>query len=170
MDWSSCRLPFAEPGSVAQITPADATYVDDITLRAFAVRATDATRITSLIASIALTVLYNAGLYPNMTIGKTQALISFFGQGSRDSAIDLYVTNDCVIPVIVADQPVDLHVALNYKYLGSFIDHKLSRRKDIAHRATQYNMLSHSSCSTRECLRFQASNSMHVESFVSRCL
>ena len=66
IDWSSCRSPFAGQGSVAQLTPADATYVDDITLRTFAVHATDATRITSLPASIALTVLSNEGLSPNM--------------------------------------------------------------------------------------------------------
>ena len=104
--------------------PIDVSWMDDLALLSRSKTAAGAVSSTQRIASILLDECLHALLMPNLSKGKTEAIVSLVGPGSRRLKQDLFTGSDPTFPLQSAMWPeARLHITSAYKHLGGIIHH-----------------------------------------------
>ena len=86
-----------------------------------------------------LQTLQDFGFIVNLKRGKSAALFSLRGKGKQQVERDLYNNMGFKIDFEVDSKRHELHVALDYKYVGCFVQNSGSQAKEFKHRSGTAN-------------------------------
>ena len=112
--------------------PIDVSWMDDLALLSSSKSAEGTVSATQHIASILLDECLHALLMPNLSKGKTEAIVSLVGPGSRRLKQELFVDSDPTFPLQSAMWPeARLRVTPAYKHLGGIIHHSGSIQAEV---------------------------------------
>ena len=119
-----------------------ATWMDDLSLCISGANSSEAESRMALAAGILLDSCYDFGTTPNLSRGKTEALLCLQGRGSRKAKARLFTHNPIgTMHILGEHQTYELNVVGDYVHLGNQIHHsgqdgrEMRRRLSIAHQA-----------------------------------
>ena len=135
MDANICPLP-APPANTIAIS--DATWMDDLSM--FIVGASASSLTTDLVkgTSALIDACLQRALVPNLSRGKTEAMVQFHGKGTRKAR--QYIFGDCngAVPLECQQWPLArLRIVPTYKHLGGYLQHGGGLRQEISFRIAQ---------------------------------
>eukprot|EP00435_Cladocopium_sp_Y103_P031829 s854_g8.t1 len=116
---------------------AEVTFVDDI---AYAIHAQSADSLIlslQLVASCLHDAAFSRGLTLNYQAGKTEAVVSLAGPGSRTTKQRIWHQLQGSLPVVTEHDAQKLRIVHSYKHLGSFLQDHGIIQKDAKHRVAQ---------------------------------
>ena len=138
LPWLGCPDPcpdLAHPGSMPSSGFAQLAFVDDLACLVHADHASQIPGLLALMTSCLHDAARSRGLRLNYTPGKTEAMISVVGAGSRALKQSLFVQGERVLPVVAENESLALRLVPTYKHLGTHIQDRAVTSKDRQHRA-----------------------------------
>eukprot|EP00438_Fugacium_kawagutii_P030569 Skav210928 [mRNA] locus=scaffold978:365318:370450:+ [translate_table: standard] len=115
-----------------------AAWMDDLSIGLTGRSASELEHKTGHTLSILLDTCRSFGMTPNLTKGKTEALMAFQGSGSRQLRKRYFGPSQAgQMTVICEDGPYQIHVVGHYKHLGGVLHHAGSLKPEIRQRTAQ---------------------------------
>ena len=113
----------------------DTSYADDYMLRMLIQDCNTAIQACSVTFSIVFRHYSAFGFVVHLKKGKSAALFALRGKGKLQVETELYNKSDFVIKFDACGKQQSLHVALDYKHVGCFLQCNGSHAKEFRHRS-----------------------------------
>eukprot|EP00438_Fugacium_kawagutii_P008432 Skav234478 [mRNA] locus=scaffold1647:327122:330094:- [translate_table: standard] len=111
------------------------TWMDDLCICAHAKDCHALVRKVSLAASVTIDTCRAFGMCPNLSPGKTEAMLDLRGAGSRALKLQHYGPNSShTLPLICERETTSIHLVGQYRHLGGLLHHQGDNKKEIKRR------------------------------------
>ena len=125
-----------QPGELPSSGFAQLAFVDDLACMLHSPTAAELPSLLALMTSCLHDAARIRGLRLNYTQGKTEAMVSIVGPGSRPIKNKIFNEDHRLLPVVAETEAVMLRVVSTYKHLGTHLQDRAVTTRDRQHRAS----------------------------------